>query len=128
VDEVDREDEDDPSDPPPPPPDQKVGWKPPPGYMEGPILRPRTDEEIDPAALYGGTQGQLPYNAVATEDEVDIAALMGGTQGQLPYGAVATDDPTLRRPLTGPIGRDWVIWWRKRESMSHSIKAQRVIP
>jgi hypothetical protein len=93
VPEVEREDEDDPSDPPPPPPDQKVGWKPPPGYMEGPILRPRTDEEIDPAALYGGTQGQLPYNAVATEDEVDIAALMGGTQGQLPYGAVATDDP-----------------------------------
>jgi hypothetical protein len=91
VDEVDRgDDEDDPSDPPPPPPPP---WTPPPGYMEGPILRPRTDEEIDPAALYGGTQGQLPYNAVATEDEVDIAALMGGTQGQLPYGAVATDDP-----------------------------------
>jgi hypothetical protein len=91
VDEVDRgDDEDDPSDPPPPPPPP---WTPPPGYMEGPILRSRTDEEIDPAALYGGTQGQLPYNAVATEDEVDIAALMGGTQGQLPYGAVATDDP-----------------------------------
>lgn len=55
-------------DPPGPPP---TPWTPPPGYMvPRDVLTPKTDDEIfDAEAIYGGSQGRLPYGAISTDDD-----------------------------------------------------------